>query len=235
MTGAETLGLRQKLRARQRQLVVNIDFTSPSLVQALARDCADVIFVDCEQGDTSIGSIPDLRRAAHVEATPLLVRLPDPGAASIERYLFRGIDGIVVPRLDRPAQAEAVIEAVNYSMGARADTVAIVIQIESAAAAGAIDAFLSLARIDAFFVGPVDLSRSMGHGGDISHPEVARQIDRLIRRITSAGRCAGMLCTQGTIAANEARGVSFLYLHTMDFLRHGIAPFAAIQTKDQAK
>lgn len=213
--------LKAALANRDRQLVVNIDYSSASLVQFIARELADVIFVDCEQGDTSIETIPDLVRAAQVEKTPILVRLPDPRPETIERFMFRGVDGIVVPRLETPADASAVLDVVRYCYGDAAEEKVIVVQIESIGAAQSIDAFLELTDIDALFVGPVDLARSMGKAGRYEDPEVAEVIEGLIARIVNAGRSAGMLATAQSISSLERQGVNFLYLHTNDFLRHG--------------
>lgn len=221
MNGTPAQALKAALANRDRQLVVNIDYSNASLVQFVAREFADVIFVDCEQGDTSIETIPDLVRAAHVENTPILVRLPDPRPETIERYLFRGVDGIVVPRLEASADASAVLDTVRYCYSDTAEEKVIVIQIETVGAAQSIDGFLELTDIDALFVGPVDLARSMGKAGRYDDPEVSEVIGALIAQIVNAGRSAGMLVTASTLSTLESLGVNFLYLHTNDFLRHG--------------
>ena len=227
MSATTATALKQALAARHRLLVVNADYSNASLVQFLARELADVVFIDCEQGDASIQIIPDLVRAAHVEHTPVLVRLPDPRPETIERYMFRGCDGIVVPRLDLPSQAAAVVETVQYCFGEAACQKSVVIQIESVAAAKAIRGFLDMPGIDALFIGPVDLARSMGKAGRYHDPDVRSVIDELISTIVAAGRSAGMLAQADTIAALDRTGVNFLYLHANDFLLHGRAPFGA--------
>lgn len=221
MTKAISAMLKQRLAARERMLVVNIDYSNASLVQFLARELADVIFIDCEQGDTSIETIPDLVRAAHIEHTPVLVRLPDPRPSTIERYMLRGVDGIVVPRLDSPEQAAEVVETIRYCFASAASNKTLVVQIESAQAAAGIDGFLAMDSIDAFFIGPVDLARSMGTGGNYLAEPVAGEIDRLIERISGAGKVAGMLVNRDTIQRYEQAGAVFLYLHANDFLMHG--------------
>lgn len=226
MTALPSQSLKRRLASKERQLVVNIDYSNASLVQFLARELADVVFIDCEQGDTSIESIPDLVRASHLENTPALLRLPDPLPSTIERYMLRGVDGIVVPRLESPAQARDVVDTVRYCFGETAASKTIVVQIESENAAHEIDQFLEIAEIDAYFVGPVDLARSMGAGNDYRAEPVAGEVDRLIDRISKAGRSAGMLVNRDTIHRYERAGARFLYLHTNDFLLHGAQCFA---------
>lgn len=226
MTAQTSTKLKQRIAAKERLLVVNIDYSNASLVQYLACNLADVIFIDCEQGDTSIETIPDLVRAAHIEDTPVLVRLPDPRPSTIERYMLRGVDGIVVPRLESPDQASEVIETIQYCFADAAQSKTLVVQIESIGAAREIERFLEMDPIDACFVGPVDLARSMGAGGDYHTEAVSREIDQLIEQISSAGRMAGMLVNRDTIGRYEQAGVRFLYLHANDFLMHGSASFA---------
>ncbi|MEZ5936459.1 MAG: aldolase/citrate lyase family protein [Alphaproteobacteria bacterium] len=234
MTGSGAGGvLKEGLKKRVPMLVVNVDYANGSLVAFLAANGADVVFIDCEQGDVSIQAIPDLVRAAHLQATPALVRLFSPEPWVIERHLLRGVDGIVVPRLGTVEQVRAVVSEVRHGFPDRAESTSIVIQIETVEAARAIDDILAVEGVDALFIGPVDLAKSMGHGGDYGAPPVAAEIDRLIRRIRDHGRSVGMLVTEATIASVAAKGVNFLYLHTNDFLRVGSQRFQAAKKAAQ--
>lgn len=223
-------GLKARLAAREPLLVVNIDYASASLVEFLGSAGADVIFIDCEQGDTGIESVADLVRAAHAADVPAVVRLFSPEPWVIERYMFRGVDGIVVPRLETAAEVHDIVETVRYCFPDHHDEKAIIVQIETAAAAGNLAEILAVDGVDALFIGPVDLAKSLGHGADYSAPAVAQEIDRLIARIVGAGRAAGMLVTAASIGTIAAQGVSFLYLHTNDLLRAGSATFVAAKT-----
>lgn len=219
--------LKARLAKREPLLVVNVDYASGSLVEFLGGCGADVLFFDCEQGDIGIESLADLVRAAHAARTPAVVRLFSPEPWVIERYMQRGVDGIVVPRLETPEEVRRVVETVRYCYPDDHRDKAVVIQIESLSAARALEEILSIDGVDALFIGPVDLSKSMGYGGDYRVPAVAAEVDRLIGAIAGAGRAAGMLVTADTIRAVAATGASFLYLHANDFLRAGIQPFIA--------
>ncbi len=222
--------LKSHLADRKPLLVVNIDYSNASLVEFLGRNGADVLFIDCEQGDTNIETIPDLVRAAHIADTPVIARLFSPEPWVIERYMLRGVDGIVIPRLDTADQVRDVVETVKYCFPRDWDQKTLVVQIESATAAKDLEQILEVDGVDALFVGPVDLSKSMGQGGDYRTPEVAAEIDRLIGTIASRDRSVGMLVTGETIQEVAAKGVNFLYLHTNDFLRAGLAHFVEAKT-----
>lgn len=225
--------LKSGLARREKLLVVNIDYSNASLVEFLARNGADVIFIDCEQGDTGIETIPDLVRAAHIAGTPVLVRLFSSEAGVIERYLFRGVDGIVIPRLETADQVREVVETMKYCFPTDYRDKSLVIQIETLSAARNLPAILKIDGVDAFFIGPVDLAKSMGHGGDFREIEVAREIDRLILDIAKAERSAGMLVTDATIRDLAVKGVNFLYLHTNDFLKIGCTMFVEAKSGER--
>ena len=219
--------LKAKLARRERLLVVNIDYSNASLVEFLGSNGADVILIDCEQGDTDIGAVPDLVRAAHIAGKPALLRVPSPEPSIIERYLARGIDELVIPRLETTKQVQDAVDAVDYCRPNSRNSTAIIVQIETLSAAQCVRDICSIEAIDALFVGPVDLAKSMGYGADYHAPKVAAEIDRLIDATRLAGRCVGMLVTAEDIRRNAERGVSFLYLHTNDFIRAGSMAFTS--------
>jgi 4-hydroxy-2-oxoheptanedioate aldolase len=69
----------------------------------------------------------------------------------------------------------------------------IITHIETVEAVANLDAMLEVEGIDILFIGPTDLSVSMGHPGNHNHPDVQATIRDCIRRITAAGRTAGLM------------------------------------------
>ncbi len=215
-------------------LAVNIDYSNPSLAETLARIGADIVFIDCEQGDTDFQTIPDLARAAHIAGKPAVVRIASPQPHVIERTLFRGVDGIVMPRLDTAEQVADVVETVRYCLPRDHGDKAIVVQIESARAVAELDQILMVSGVHCLFIGPVDLAKSMGHGGDHAHPDVAAVIADVSARITAAGRSLGLLVDATTFERAAALGANFLYLHCNDFLKLGASHFVAMRDRQAA-
>ena len=74
----------------------------------------DIGFIDCEQGSPDVESVENMARAARVHGMASVVRLFSPEDWVIERYLFRGVDGVVMPRVDTAEQAQRVVDAVRY-------------------------------------------------------------------------------------------------------------------------
>lgn len=225
MTAAAAL--KRKLASGEAVTVVNADHPSPSLVEALGRLPVDAVFIDCEQGSPDFESVEDMARAARAVGLASLVRVFGRDDWIIERFLFRGVDGLVVPRVDSAEAAKRVVDAVRYCRsGSDADTV-LAVQVESVAAVRDLDRLLGVEGIDVFFVGPVDLAKSMGYGGVYARPEVQVEIDRVIAAVRGASRAAGMLVGREDVERYRRAGVQFLYVHANAFLTWGAETFAS--------
>ena len=223
--------LRAKLARDEPLIVVNADHPSASLVEVLARQPIDVVFIDCEQGSPDVESVENMARAARLHGMASVVRVFSPAEWVLERYLFRGVDGVVVPRVDRAADAKKVVEAVRYCFPRDPAGRFVAVQIETVAALEELDAFLAVDGIDVYFIGPVDLAKSMGHEGDFRAPAVQQAMDSIIARTRAAGRHAGILVDGENAAAYVAKGIRFLYTHADAFVADGARTFAARVSK----
>ena len=223
--GSPPLRLREKLARGETLVVVNADHPSASLVEVLARQPIDAVFIDCEQGSPDVESVEHMARAARLHRIASLVRVFDPKDWVLERYLLRGVDGVVAPRLDRAKDARSVVEGVRYCFPAAPEAKFVVVQIESCAAVAELDAFFRVEGIDVYFIGPVDLAKSMGCRGDYRRPEVQAVIDDIIARGRAAGRHIGILADAGNAARYVDQGVRFLYTHANDFIAAGARAF----------
>ena len=154
-----------------------------------------------------------------------IVRVPvgtgDVGVALIKQYLDIGAQTLLVPMIDTAAQAELVVKATRYApagirgMGsalARAsrwqaheryvfeanDQVCVLVQVETVEAMKNLDAIAATPGVDGVFIGPSDLSASMGHPGNAGHPDVQAVIADGVKRIRAAGKAPGILATSET-------------------------------------
>jgi 4-hydroxy-2-oxoheptanedioate aldolase len=146
--------------------------------------------------------------------------------ATIYRTLDRGAQGIVVPHVNTRGEAEAVVEAAkfapvgkrgmftsrqgfgvdDYLKTANAQSLLIVL-IEDIGAVKRLDEIVKVDHIDVFFVAPSDLATSMGHIGNMAHPDVQRTIDGAITTIVQSGRVAGTLVNAGNVERYTRLGV----------------------------
>ena len=108
-----TARFKARLAARQPVIVMNPDHPSASLVEFIARLGVDAVMIDCEQGSPNVESVEDMARAARAVGLCALVRIAPPEAWAIERYMFRGVHGVVVPRLDTAVAAQRIVDDVR--------------------------------------------------------------------------------------------------------------------------
>jgi 4-hydroxy-2-oxoheptanedioate aldolase len=220
---------KQRLLARERVVMMNPDHPSPSLVEFIGGLGADAVMIDMEQGSPGAERVEDMARAARAAGLCALVRIFAPEPWVIERYMLRGIHGIVVPRVETVPQAREVVESVRYCFPTNAEDKIVIMQVETAGLAEALDALIELPGIDAYFIGPVDLAKSLGKGGDYRDPAVIAVIESLVGRLTAAGKAAGMLVTASDVGFWRARGVTLLYNHLNEYAKLGASYFEAAE------
>jgi 2-keto-3-deoxy-L-rhamnonate aldolase RhmA len=141
------------------------------------------------------------------------VRVPALGVGWIKRALDLGAHGIIVPQVETADEAAEAVRLARYApdgdrgMGlARAhrygfgfreyveganDSIGVVVQAEHARAVDNIERIAAVEGLDAVFLGPYDLSASLGHAGDISHPRVMEAIDHITQSCQAAGMPLG--------------------------------------------
>lgn len=201
----------QRLRARERLVGTVITLAAPEVAEILSASGLDWLFVDMEHAPLDALAAQRLLAASRV---PCLVRVPDAEEATLKKALDIGAAGVIVPRVESAAQAEAVVHLCKYPpRGARgvglarahgygrgfADYVrdanaatCVVVQCEHASAVAGIDAIAGVDGLDAVLVGPYDLSGSLGRLGEIDHPDVQAAIGRVRDACERAGRPLGI-------------------------------------------
>ncbi len=226
MSSSASANFKRRLTNGQTVTVVNPDHPCAGLVEFLGRLPVDAIFIDCEQGSPDVETVEHMARAARLSGCASLVRLFAPEDWVIERYMGRGVDGIVVPRLKTAEEAARTVEAVRYCFPDSHADMIVVIQIETATALETLDEFLTTDGIDVYFLGPVDLAKAYGHKGDYRNPDMSKRIGMAISLIRQAGKPAGMLVGREDVRGYLGLGVQFLYTHANDYLRIGADTFA---------
>ncbi len=152
----------------------------------------DWLLIDGEHSPNGLRSV--LQQAQAIAAYPgvnAIARVPvghgDAGTALIKQYLDLGVQTLLVPMVDTPEQASAIVRAMRYPPdgirgmgGARASRwgrypayareansqVCLLVQVESREALANLDAIAAVEGVDGVFIGPADLSASLGHVGD---------------------------------------------------------------------
>lgn len=188
---------RQRLLSNETLIGTLIATPSCEGVELLASLGFDWLFIDAEHGAFGPEQVISMLQAAH--DCPCLVRIPGPDEAWIKKVLDAGADGIIVPQINTIDEAKAVIdyskyppigkrgvglgrahgygtEFTSYLENANEHTV-VVLQAETEAVLECISEISALNSVDAILIGPYDLSSSLGHIGEITHPTVQNAIE----------------------------------------------------------
>jgi 4-hydroxy-2-oxoheptanedioate aldolase len=190
----------------------------PDLIDQLGTLDVDGIWLEGEHGGVDYADLGNLTRACDLWGKTSVVRVMDNDYATIYRTLDRGAQGIVVPHVNTRAEAEAAVESAKFApLGKRGmftsrqgfgvgdylktanDQSLLIVLIEDIAAVRNLDEIVKVGHIDCFFVAPNDLATSMGHIGNMGHPEVQQTVDGAITRIAQAGRVAGTLVNSANV------------------------------------
>lgn len=169
--------------------------------------------IDMEHGAIDMGQARSLIQVLSLAGCAPLARVPSNDATMIKQVLDAGATGVIVPMVNSAAEAAAAVQAAYYpprgSRGVglaraqayglgfeayreRAATETIVlVQIEHITAVQNLEAILAVDGVDGFIVGPYDLSGSVGHPGDFSHPKVRDAMAEVGRVAKSASKPAG--------------------------------------------
>jgi len=230
--------MKDKLRAGEPVFGVSVMIPSPQIVEMIGAAGFDWVLLDCEHGTLTLESVELMAMAAQACGITAIARPMTRSAEHILQVLDRGVMGVQVPHVNTAQEARAAIAAVKYhpagrrglAAGTRAanydahgtladyvraanEATLIAIQLEDRAAIDNIDALLQVEGIDVFFIGPSDLSQSMGHPGNSKAPAVAQAIDASLRKMVAAGRTPGMPANAENVRAAVDQGVRYLYTH----------------------
>ena len=223
MTASATF--KERLAAGERLIGMWVASASPVNAEICAGSGLDFLLLDAEHAPNDLPSLQaQLQAVAPYPITPVL-RPPVGDAALIKQYLDLGATALLVPMVSSAEEAAALVRATRYPPAgirgvgssfaraarwgrtkeylATADAgITLLVQVETVAALDQIEAIAAVDGVDGIFVGPADLAASMGHLGQINHPEVVDRVTDAIRRTVAAGKPAGV----NAFAEDAARG-----------------------------
>lgn len=198
-------------RVRGGEVVFGGWMAAPSQVTAalLAAGELDYVVIDLQHGTATEHDLPALTTAIrHAGAAPLgRVRHAHP--ADIGRALDLGCEGVIVPNVESADQAAAVAGACRFppdgyrsAGGVLAGRTAplCIVMVESRQAMGELPATLRLPGVDGIYVGPRDLSYSLGCPLDPRDPVLRPALERVWADCAAAGKPAGVHASDGATA-----------------------------------
>lgn len=213
---------KRALLAQQPQIGLWSALPDPYVSELLAGAGFDWVLLDTEHTPTDVPQMLH-QLQAFAAAVPADAARPSSAVVRpawndpvlIKRYLDIGAQSLLLPFVQNAQEAEAAVRAMRYApegmrgMGGSTrasnfgrtrdyvksaqEELCLLVQVETAVALDNLEAIAAVDGVDGVFIGPADLSASLGHPGDIGHPEVRRAIDHAIRRIRTCGKAPGIL------------------------------------------
>jgi len=179
-------------------------FTDPAAVEIMGFAGFDFVIIDAEHGPISMQNAQNMIRAAEsVNITPV-IRVGNNDEALILRALDIGAQGIEIPQINNKSQAIKAVRSVKYApQGERGvcryvraanyssmdkfkyfkyanDETMIIAHIEGVEGINNLSEILSVPDVDVIFVGPYDLSQSLGIPGEVNHPLVTEKMQEVV-------------------------------------------------------
>ncbi|WP_051212199.1 HpcH/HpaI aldolase family protein [Rubritepida flocculans] len=242
--------MKAKMARGEAALGCSLMFPSPQLVEMLGHAGFDWVLLDTEHGSLSPADVEVMAMAADAVGITAIARPRSNAAADIQAMMDRGVAGVQVPHVNTAEEARRAVSAVKFGPGAArglaagtrpdrwglgarmADFAAqanahslVCVQIEHEEAVANIEEILAVEGVDVFFIGPSDLSQSMGFPGEPKAPPVAAAIAGTLARIRAAGRTPGMPATAENLPEVIASGCRYIYTHLPRLIGAGVRGF----------
>lgn len=193
---------------------------SPGLVEVAAKAGFDFAIIDMEHGGISYETAENMCRAADAGGITPIIRIQENGPKWILRALEIGALGLLVPWVNSREEAESAAAAsrycpdgergwapitrgMDYGLAGTEDPdflqnanreIMVIVQIETKEAVANADEICSVPGVDLIFIGPGDLSQSLGLPGQFTHPTVEAAIERVIATAKRRGKPTGIFC-----------------------------------------
>lgn len=208
--------LQEKLAAGAKPIGTFFELGAPAAIEALGRTGLDFVILDNEHGPFEAESTCAFVRAAETVGLCPLARVRENSRPAVLKLLDIGVQGLIVPNLHTVAEVKELIGYAKYApIGqrgfcpsrkdgwgfdaiAQADVAAqmaawnsqtlLIPQCETVGALEAIEEIVALEGVDGIFIGPFDLSISMGIPGQFEHPAFRAALERIRTACHAAGK-----------------------------------------------
>ena len=252
----KTNRMKASLHAGEPVFGCSIMVPSPQMVEMIAHAGFDWVLIDLEHGTIDLQTAELMIIAAEASGVTPIARPRSNSKADITSIMDRGAMGVQVPHVNSADDARRALDAVKFGPGDRRGLAAgtrpdsyglsgsmqgftersnaeslVCVQLEHAEAIDNLDDILAVDDIDVFFIGPSDLSQSMGHPGDPGAKAVAAAIDGALQKIVAAGRVPGMPAAADRLDAVLGAGAKYIYTHLPKLVGGGAAAYLSAARK----
>jgi 4-hydroxy-2-oxoheptanedioate aldolase len=241
-----------KLQSGETVLGCFVRYPDPTLVEVMGYQPWDFIVFDGEHGTIEPRDCENMVRAAELRGVTPIVRVTTNLPPIILRFMDTGAHGLHVPWVNSAAEAEAVVRAVKYHprgirglagiraadygqtiplseyvQQANAETL-VVIHIEMAEAVAHLPEMVEVDGVDVIFIGPNDLSHSLGVPGQPQHPAVQAAMQRIVETVAPSNKALGIMVANAPAAREwKARGARYIAIGFESLLTPAVRDYLA--------
>ncbi|MCP2238951.1 HpcH/HpaI aldolase family protein [Thermoanaerobacterium thermosaccharolyticum] len=219
--------LKDKLKNGDTAIGTFVMCNSPEIVEIVGITGFDFVVLDTEHGPLSIESTQNLIRAAEVRGITPITRITESSETTVLRSLDVGAYGIQVPQVNDAHTASEIVKfSKYYPKGIRGiamprsgdygnvdvskyienanDETIIIVHCENKQSLDNLDEIAKVPGIDVIFLGPYDMSQSLGIPGQVNHPYIQEAAQRVIKVCRQNGIAAGTFVGNGEEARKKA-------------------------------
>ncbi len=242
--------VKQKLKNGEVVIGTFVKTTDPSVVEILGNTGMDFFVIDSEHVSYNPETITNLVRASDLTGIVPIVRVKEATAVNIMQALDTGALGYHAPNVDTPEQAEIAVSAgryaplgnrgfapthraANYGMMDKQEyidkankEILTILHCETMEAVKNLDEILKQEELDVIFIGPMDLSQSLGREvmGQRNHPKLLETIDLIIDKVRKAGKAVGTVAGTPEMAKELIeKGVQYIPMSSDQGMIAGMA------------
>ena len=179
--------------------------SDPAFVETAGYAGMDFVILDMEHGPANLTDMQNNVRAAQVSGTAPIVRVNKLCPQAISQALDIGAIGIQVPQIQNAQEARKAVKFAKFHpMGERGicrfvraagyssvsktdyfklsnDNSLVILQLEGVESINNLDEILKVEGVDIVFIGPYDLSQSLGVPGEVTHPKVIEAMEKIVK------------------------------------------------------
>lgn len=195
---------------------------SATCAEAVAWTGLDFVVVDMEHVPLELPDVIDIHRALAATPVGTITRVPWNDAVVVKRVLDAGVQTLMFPMIRTPEEAAAAVRATRYPPRGERGVAAmhrasrygavseyllksgpelmVIVQIETEASYARLGEIAAVDGVDALFIGPGDLAASLGHLGNVAHPQVQALVHAAPAQCHRVGRKAGTVMPNAELA-----------------------------------
>lgn len=241
---------RQRLRDGDRMFGTWLTIPDPAMAELLANTGLDFLLIDMEHAPHSPGLLQNLLMGLNGTSCASLVRIPWNEPWIAKQVVDVGADAIMVPMVNNRAEAEKAAASVKYPpagirgvgprraamygldesyMDTANDGIGVVVQIEHIAAVNRTEEIATTPGVDCVYVGPADLTGSLGKLPDFGNADTAAAIEKVVETCTRIKRPFAIYSDSAESAAKWAKRGGQLQTIGEDYMMLGQAHVAALK------